>query len=259
MPRSWTAASRCSCETGSASSAGPASPPPWRGSDSPSRRPRCRAPTWRSRRGGRRAGISPRVVEWIGEQTDVAGIERLAARISDDRSAAKVAAFATDLQRARQRAQTATAAALLEFTSAEIGLGTVDADARRGAHRSQQPGALRRPPRAASPWGTCTPILSTFPSWLEGTLRTPSAPGGVTLATVHKVKGLEWPHVIVHDATSGLFPHRLSTDVEEERRVFHVAITRAMRSADARRRPPEPLDVPRRARRATSTRSPRRP
>lgn len=58
----------------------------------------------------------------------------------------------------------------------------------------------------------------------------PSAPGGVTLATVHKVKGLEWPHVIVHDATSGLFPHRLSTDVEEERRVFHVAITRAMRS-----------------------------
>jgi DNA helicase II / ATP-dependent DNA helicase PcrA len=47
---------------------------------------------------------------------------------------------------------------------------------------------------------------------------------------VHRVKGLEWPHVVVHDVTSGQFPHRLSTDVEEERRVFHVAITRAIRS-----------------------------
>jgi DNA helicase-2/ATP-dependent DNA helicase PcrA len=52
----------------------------------------------------------------------------------------------------------------------------------------------------------------------------------VLLATVHKVKGLEWPHVIVYDATQGVFPHRLSTDIEEERRVFHVAITRAQRS-----------------------------
>ena len=31
----------------------------------------------------------------------------------------------------------------------------------------------------------------------------------------------------VHDATAGLFPHRLSSDVEEERRVFHVAVTRS--------------------------------
>jgi hypothetical protein len=36
--------------------------------------------------------------------------------------------------------------------------------------------------------------------------------------------------VIVYDATAGIFPHRLSTDIEEERRVFHVAITRAQRS-----------------------------
>src|SRR6185503_8541545 len=48
--------------------------------------------------------------------------------------------------------------------------------------------------------------------------------------TVHRVKGLEWPHVVVHDASQGLFPHRLSTDVEEERRVFHVAITRGQTS-----------------------------
>lgn len=51
------------------------------------------------------------------------------------------------------------------------------------------------------------------------------------LATVHKVKGREWSRVIVFGADAGLFPHRLSSDVEEERRIFHVAITRAKEQA----------------------------
>jgi DNA helicase-2/ATP-dependent DNA helicase PcrA len=41
------------------------------------------------------------------------------------------------------------------------------------------------------------------------------------------VKGQEWPLVVVHQADADQFPHRLSVDTEEERRVFHVAITRA--------------------------------
>ena len=48
-------------------------------------------------------------------------------------------------------------------------------------------------------------------------------------STVHRVKGQEWPHVIVHMAQPDLFPHRLADDDEEERRLFHVAITRAVR------------------------------
>jgi DNA helicase-2/ATP-dependent DNA helicase PcrA len=48
----------------------------------------------------------------------------------------------------------------------------------------------------------------------------------VTLSTVHRVKGLEWDRVIVLGAHDGLMPHRLSEDDEEERRVFHVALTR---------------------------------
>ena len=49
----------------------------------------------------------------------------------------------------------------------------------------------------------------------------------MTLATVHRVKGQEWPIVVVHQADADQFPHRLADDVEEERRLFHVAITRA--------------------------------
>ena len=51
------------------------------------------------------------------------------------------------------------------------------------------------------------------------------------LATVHRVKGREWRRVVVFGADTGLFPHRLSLDVEEERRIFHVGITRAKEQA----------------------------
>jgi DNA helicase-2/ATP-dependent DNA helicase PcrA len=47
---------------------------------------------------------------------------------------------------------------------------------------------------------------------------------------VHRVKGLEWPHVIIYDVSATIFPHRLAMDVEEERRVLHVAITRCTTS-----------------------------
>jgi hypothetical protein len=36
--------------------------------------------------------------------------------------------------------------------------------------------------------------------------------------------------VVVHDVRAGLLPHRLAVDAEEERRVFHVAITRCSHS-----------------------------
>jgi len=40
------------------------------------------------------------------------------------------------------------------------------------------------------------------------------------------VKGQEWPLVVLHHAEADQYPHRLAEDFEEERRVFHVAITR---------------------------------
>jgi len=49
----------------------------------------------------------------------------------------------------------------------------------------------------------------------------------VLLSTIHRIKGREWDHVIIFDASRGLFPHRLGNDEEGERRVFHVALTRA--------------------------------
>ena len=68
--------------------------------------------------------------------------------------------------------------------------------------------------------------------------------GRVTLMTVHSSKGLEFPVVLVIGMDEGLFPHaRASTfqsELEEERRLAYVAITRAQQKLHllrARRRP----------------------
>jgi DNA helicase-2/ATP-dependent DNA helicase PcrA len=49
----------------------------------------------------------------------------------------------------------------------------------------------------------------------------------VTISTVHRVKGREWDVVVIVGLRAGLVPHRLCDDREEERRVLHVALTRA--------------------------------
>ena len=56
--------------------------------------------------------------------------------------------------------------------------------------------------------------------------------GRVALMTVHAAKGLEFDAVFVTGLEDGLFPHLWSMKeqgIEEERRLFHVAITRARR------------------------------
>jgi len=54
----------------------------------------------------------------------------------------------------------------------------------------------------------------------------------VTLMTIHSAKGLEFPFVFIAGCEEGLLPHAKSTGdeaVEEERRLFYVAVTRAKR------------------------------
>ena len=54
--------------------------------------------------------------------------------------------------------------------------------------------------------------------------------GVVVISTVHAGKGLEWPRVYVTNLYEGSIPHQWSKtdrEIEEERRLFYVAVTRA--------------------------------
>ena len=68
-------------------------------------------------------------------------------------------------------------------------------------------------------------------------------PNRISLMTVHSVKGLEFNHVFVVGMEEGIFPHMNSlmenSEIEEERRLCYVAITRAkddLHLVNARRR-----------------------
>jgi len=56
----------------------------------------------------------------------------------------------------------------------------------------------------------------------------------IRLSTIHQSKGLEYPHVFIIGLADGLFPNKRAIDgegdLEEERRLFYVATTRAERS-----------------------------
>jgi DNA helicase II / ATP-dependent DNA helicase PcrA len=54
---------------------------------------------------------------------------------------------------------------------------------------------------------------------------------GLPAFTVHEAKGLEWPQVRILGCEEGLFPHPMSA-VQEERRLFYVAMTRARDSLE---------------------------
>ncbi len=55
-------------------------------------------------------------------------------------------------------------------------------------------------------------------------------PDAVTLSTMHSAKGLEFKSVFIMDANQGIMPYKkavLDKDLEEERRLFYVGMTRA--------------------------------
>ncbi|MFW2336190.1 ATP-dependent DNA helicase UvrD2 [Ilumatobacter sp.] len=171
-------------------------------------------------------GLSPRLRDWASEQRDLDGLERLAARLTNDRDATKVSEFAVDLSRlAGLVRRGASAPEVLDVLVDEIGLGgavaTLD-QGRQGMNRSAQGDdllALRQLARLHSDVGT-------FERWLGEQLATRRDASGVVLSTVHRVKGQEWPVVVAHLVDADQYPHRLADDVEEERRLLHVAITR---------------------------------
>ena len=219
-------------------------------------------------------GIRPLFVDWMSDHTTLGGLRRLANRLNEPKDQQRVRDYADDVERLAEAARSgAETAELLTIVRDRIGLGRALAaldSSGRGASRSAHSDDLAALLDAAR----LHPDPEDFAPWLRSQLfsgrsgrsgqgggngrssggRNDGGGGrsgngseadserGVHLATVHRVKGQEWPHVVVYDASDGLFPHSLATDVEEERRLFHVAVTRCSTTvtvvADTRRPSP---------------------
>src|SRR5690606_22955605 len=149
--------------------------------------------------------------------------------IDDDRVGRRFAEMADDVGGLVDAASRgATTRELLVRVRDQVGLGSAmsQLDASGGAaasHGDDLEGLLQVSDLHPDPGG--------FEPWLRSVLRRERDATGVTLSTVHRVKGREWDRVAVFGVTEGILPHRLATDVEEERRVLHVAVTRARHQA----------------------------
>jgi DNA helicase-2/ATP-dependent DNA helicase PcrA len=146
-----------------------------------------------------------------------------------DKEVSKVEWLVADLSAlvAQGRAPGATTRSVLAFIKDSVGLGGAMSllDSSRGGEGSSHIDDLDALEQVAG----LHPELATFEPWLRDRLAGKGWSGegaGVTLSTVHRVKGMEWQKVAVFGVNAGIFPHRLAEDVEEERRVLHVALTR---------------------------------
>ena len=148
---------------------------------------------------------------WSGFVADVTAASRLAAGGCDSRT-------------------------LVEFLMQEIGLGRAAGSLDSGRTRPDRAThaddllALRRTaavyPDPASFGRQLASLLRRTSDESKGKGADKGDGDGVLLTSIHRVKGLEWDRVLVFAADETLMPHQLAVDIEEERRVLHVAVTR---------------------------------
>ncbi len=172
--------------------------------------------------------LSTKVIGWMAEQRSVVELEGLAGRVRE-RDADKILNYVSDLRSVQRRAASGSTSAVLGTVRHEVGLDRA-MEVLEGSHRYVDRSAQTDDLDALLTLAALHPEPAGFEEWLRRALSNPGSPDGVVLSTIHAVKGREWPHVVLHDASSGLFPHRLAGDLEEERRVFHVGLTRARTS-----------------------------
>jgi hypothetical protein len=172
--------------------------------------------------------LSPRVATWVAEQRSMAALHRLAARI-DGKDSTAVDAFVADLVAARSTAAKETTSNLLAEVFDDLGP--------RGDTRlvRPQPARGRTRARRATTSSRCDTSRRCSP-----TRRVRGVAPRRALATARRARGHardrapgQGPGVAARGGAPcrpDQFPHRLAEDVEEERRLFHVALTRASES-----------------------------
>jgi DNA helicase-2/ATP-dependent DNA helicase PcrA len=147
-----------------------------------------------------------------------------------------VGRFMSSMERLRERMESASVAELLEETLQESGYGdalraerTIEAEGRL-ENLEELVGVAREYDATAEQPSTAEFLEQIALFSDQDSLRDDE--GIVTLMTLHNAKGLEFPVVFIIGCEEGVFPHMRSIeagDLDEERRLCYVGITRAKR------------------------------
>ncbi|MGH2962131.1 MAG: ATP-dependent helicase, partial [Solirubrobacterales bacterium] len=167
------------------------------------------------------------ISKWFSRRGSVNGLRTISAKIDDERVSGKVAELADAIELVgRAAAEGADTRGLLELIRDGVGLGGA-MDLLDGSKGNQSAASHLDDLEGLLGVADLHPDPAGFEYWLRDSLARPAIDDGVTLSTVHRVKGREWDRVAVFGVTAGILPHRLAENAEAERRVLHVAITRA--------------------------------
>ena len=170
------------------------------------------------------------ISKWFNNCRSLEDLRAVGHRIDDERVAGKVRELADDVGLlAGVAGSGGTSRELLEFVRDRIGLGGA-MEMLDGSKGTQGAASHLDDLEALIQVSDLHPDPETFEPWLRASLQESGGGEGVTLSSIHRVKGREWDRVAVFGVTAGIVPHRLSEDWEAERRVLHVAITRARHS-----------------------------
>jgi DNA helicase-2/ATP-dependent DNA helicase PcrA len=170
-------------------------------------------------------GFPQWITKWLRDGQSLDDLSAIADKLDDAKVADKIADFVNDLRTVAAAVRSKTTLEVLAVIRDQIGLGKAmglldnSGAGEGGASHLDDLAAL-------SQVSGLRPDPATFEAWLRSAFHREADPEGVTLSTIHRVKGREWDRVVIFGVMSGIVPHRLAEDVEEERRVLHVAITR---------------------------------
>ncbi len=100
--------------------------------------------------------------------------------------------------------------------------------------------------RYAQSWPTLTALMAHLDDLAARGVGQAHKAGAdaVSLLTVFRAKGLQWPTVFLPDCNGGVFPYGGPEELEEERRLFYVALTRTRDTLHlhvVRTEPPSPF------------------
>lgn len=179
-----------------------------------------------------RRDISPKLLQVIIGKSSLEEIDIFMSSNTNSKMRESMSGFVADGKNLIELTENgATTEELMKVILDDIGVGDLisgidksQRTSRKNSHRDQL--------EALQYLSRLEPDPREFASFVSRTLsmEQEGSEPAILLETIHRAKGLEWPHVHLFNVSENLFPHTLAESIEEERRLFHVGITRCQNS-----------------------------